>query len=135
MIRTLHEIQVILFDGLPVPSTLFLFICACFPCEHVWAVIGRNVSARDTRNVMDQKRIAVDERDRIPQCVCFDYFASMRSRCRAIIDANGGHTRYESNIQTRIFPSRNVRYNLKHYLQVYSRERRHKRVCISTDVK
>ena len=47
MIRTLHEIQVILFDGLPVPSTLFLFKCACFPCEHVWDVIGRNLSASE----------------------------------------------------------------------------------------
>ena len=28
IIRTLHEIYVILFDGLPVPSTLFLFMCA-----------------------------------------------------------------------------------------------------------
>ena len=65
LIRTLHEIHVILFDGLPVPSRLFLFICACFPCEHVWDVIGRNVSARDPRNVRDQERIAVDERDRI----------------------------------------------------------------------
>ena len=25
----------ILFDGLPVPSTLFLFMCTCFPCIHV----------------------------------------------------------------------------------------------------
>ena len=27
VIRTLHEIHVILFDVLPVPSTLFLFMC------------------------------------------------------------------------------------------------------------
>ena len=25
----------ILFDGLPAPSTLFLFMCTCFPCVHV----------------------------------------------------------------------------------------------------
>ena len=47
LIRTLHEIHVILFDGLPVPSRLFLFICTCFSCEHVWDVIGRNL-ARET---------------------------------------------------------------------------------------
>ena len=53
LIRTLHEINVILFDGLPVPSRLFLFICTCFPCEHVWDVIGRNVNARNPRNVRE----------------------------------------------------------------------------------
>ena len=107
----------ILFDGLPVPSTLFLFMCTCFSCEHVWYVIGRNVRARDPLNVRDLERSVVDEWDRLPQRVCLDYVASMRSRCRAVINARGGHTRYNSNIQTEIFPSRNVRYKLTHYLQ------------------
>ena len=58
-----------------------------------------------------------DEWDRLPQRVCFDYVAPKRSRRRAVINANGGHTRYYSNIQIEIFPRRNARYNLPHYLQ------------------
>ena len=98
----------ILFYGLPVPSTLFLFMCACFPCEHVWVVIGRNVRARDPRNVIMSATWI--ELSLMNETDSRSVSASMRGRCRAVIDANSGHTRYYSNIQTKIFPSRNLIY-------------------------
>ena len=60
----------------------------CLECHN------RNVRARDPRNVRDMERIVVDEWERLPQRVCFDFVASMHSRCRAVIDANSGHARY-----------------------------------------
>ena len=58
------------------------------PIEHIWNVIGRNMRARDPRNIKELERFGVQ------QHVCREYVLSMRSRCRAVINANGGHTRY-----------------------------------------
>ena len=48
MIKKLHEIHVILFAGLPVPSTFFFYSCARVFRANMFG----NVRARDPRNVI-----------------------------------------------------------------------------------
>ena len=64
------------------------------PIEHIWDVIGRNVRARESRNIRELERAVLDEWNRVQQHVCREYVLSMRSRCRAVINASCGHTRY-----------------------------------------
>ena len=62
------------------------------PIEHIWDVIGRKVRARDPRNVRELERAVLEEWNILQQHVCQEYVRSMRSRCRAVINTNGGHT-------------------------------------------
>ena len=65
------------------------------PIEHVWDLVKRRVRARTEQiNIAgltwDIQQIWND----LPQQYLHRYIASMRSRCRAVIDGHGGHTRY-----------------------------------------
>ena len=62
------------------------------PIEHIWNVIGRKVRARDPRNVKELKRAVLEEWNILQQLVYQEYVLSMLSRCRVVINANGGHT-------------------------------------------
>ena len=62
------------------------------PIEHIWDVIGRKVRARDPRNVKELERAVLEEWNILQQHVCQEDVLSMRSRCRVVINANGGHT-------------------------------------------
>ena len=62
------------------------------PIMHIWDVIGRKVRRRDPRNVRELERAVLDEWNILQQHICQEYVLSMRSRCRAVINANGGHT-------------------------------------------
>ena len=65
------------------------------PIEHVWDLLKRRVRA-----LVQQHNLAALERDvnlvwaNINQRDIVHYVRSMRARCRAVIAANGGHTRY-----------------------------------------
>lgn len=66
------------------------------PIEHLWDVLDRRV--RDRVPVPDnvrQLRVALrEEWNNIPQATIDNLINSMRRRCVALRDANGGHTRY-----------------------------------------
>lgn len=65
------------------------------PIEHLWDHIGRNVHNRDdVNNVRDLERALHEEWIRIPLHVIRTLLNSMRRRCLAVIQAQGGHTRY-----------------------------------------
>ena len=66
------------------------------PIEHVWDILQRRISARlvqpQTRE--DLTRALIEEWARIPRPAIRKLICSIKSRCRAVIDAGGGHTRY-----------------------------------------
>lgn len=66
------------------------------PIEHLWDVIDRRVRSRDPRpESLPALRLALQEAwDEIPQALIARLVNSMRRRCTAVRDANGGHTRY-----------------------------------------
>ena len=65
------------------------------PIEHLWDHLGRRVRERhNVNNVSDLERVLHKERTRIPMAVVRRLISSMRRRSGAVIDSNGGHTRY-----------------------------------------
>ena len=66
------------------------------PIEHVWDILQRRISARpvqpQTRE--DLTRALIEEWSRIPRPAIRKLIRSFKSRCRAVIDAQGGHMRY-----------------------------------------
>lgn len=66
------------------------------PIEHLWDELGRRTRAHlppganleALANLLQQEWLA------IPQNILHNLIRSMRQRCQACIDANGGHTRY-----------------------------------------
>ena len=65
------------------------------PIEHLLDHLGRRVRERnDVNNVRDLERVLDEEWTRIPRAVVRRLISSMRRRCGAVIDSNGGHTRY-----------------------------------------
>jgi len=66
------------------------------PIERVWDVLGRRVRRRRNQPtyLQDVAQALTDEWDNIPANVIRRFIRSMRRRCNAVIQANGGHTRY-----------------------------------------
>ena len=66
------------------------------PIEHVWDILQRRISARlvQSQTRGDLTQALIEEWARIPRPVIRKLIHSFKSRCRAIIDARGGHTRY-----------------------------------------
>ena len=64
------------------------------PKEHIWDLIGQKVRSRVALNIRDLERFVVEEWNGVAQLTLRNYIASMRSRCQAVMSANGGHTRF-----------------------------------------
>ena len=64
------------------------------PIEHIWDVIGQRVRSRVPLNIRDLERFVVEVWNGVAQLTFRNYIASMRSRCQAVVNANGGHTRF-----------------------------------------
>lgn len=66
------------------------------PIEHLWDVLDRRVRDRVPvpGNVQQLRDAITEEWDNIPQATIDNLINSMRRRCTALRDANGGHTRY-----------------------------------------
>ena len=66
------------------------------PIEHIWDVLDRCVRQRVPvpANVPQLRVALTEEWNNIPQATINDLVNSMRRRCVALRDANGGHTRY-----------------------------------------
>lgn len=65
------------------------------PIENIWALLKKNVAKRHPKNRTELKTIIQEEWTKIPN----DYdmknlIFSMKRRLQAVIDANGGHTKY-----------------------------------------
>lgn len=66
------------------------------PIEHLWDHLGKRVYSRRQPPTNRQQliRALLEEWDNITQIQIQRLIGSMRRRCQATIDANGGHTRY-----------------------------------------
>ena len=64
------------------------------PIEQIWDVIGQRVRSRVPLNIRGLERFVVEEWNGVAQLILRNYIASMRSRCQAVVNANGGHTRF-----------------------------------------
>lgn len=66
------------------------------PIEHVWDEMERRVRAlpQQPRNVAELRRALLTAWEDIPQEFLARLINSMRRRCTAVINAEGGHTRY-----------------------------------------
>ena len=45
-------------------------------------------------NIRDLERFVVEEWNGVAQLTLRNYIASMQSHCQAVVNANGGHTRF-----------------------------------------
>ena len=59
------------------------------PIEHIWDVIGQRVRSGVSLNIRNLKRFVVEEWSGVAQLTFRNYIASMRSRCQAVVNANG----------------------------------------------
>ena len=66
------------------------------PIEHLWDELERRLRQRQQAptNLQDLWNAVQEEWNNIPQYKVRKLVASMRSRCQAVIEAQGGHTRY-----------------------------------------
>jgi len=66
------------------------------PIEHVWDELQRRIHhrPRPPTTLPELRRALQEEWDTIPQAFLANLVNSMRRRCRACVDALGGHTRY-----------------------------------------
>ena len=66
------------------------------PIEHVWVELGRRVRSRTVQpaNLQQLEAALNQEWQAIPQYIIRCYVQSMHRRCQAVIQAQGGHTRY-----------------------------------------
>ncbi len=66
------------------------------PIEHVWDALDRRIRQRvPVPANIQQLRTAIEEEwTNIPQATINNLINSMRRRCVALREANGGHTRY-----------------------------------------
>ena len=64
------------------------------PIETIWDVIGQRVRSRVTLNIRDLERFVFEEWNGVAQLTFRNYIASMRCRCQAVVNANGGHNRF-----------------------------------------
>ena len=65
------------------------------PIEHMWDILGRRVRERaNVRNLRDLEQALHAEWPNIPMRDVNKLVSSMKKRCIAVMNANGGHTRY-----------------------------------------
>ena len=64
------------------------------PIEHAWNYLGRALSRRlrGGERLQDIREILIEEWNNIPQQYIQKLIRSMRRRCQAVIDSQGGHT-------------------------------------------
>lgn len=64
------------------------------PIEQIWGELKKMVKGRNPRNINTLKVIIEEEWNAITPALCDKYVQTMKSRLQAVIDANGGHTKY-----------------------------------------
>ena len=66
------------------------------PIEHVWDELGRRVRKRipPPANLAQLFHMLIQEWNNIPQLRIQNIIQSVRRRCQACLQANGGHNRY-----------------------------------------
>ena len=65
--------------------------------ENIWDVICQRIRSRVPLNIRDLERFVFEEWNGVAKPTLRNYIASMRCRCKAVVNANGGHTRFFKN--------------------------------------
>ena len=64
------------------------------PIENIWDVIDERIRSRVSLNILNLERFVFEEWNGVAHLTLRNYIASMRCRCQAVVNANGGHTRF-----------------------------------------
>jgi transposase len=64
------------------------------PIENVWGMLKRRVEMQQPKNIEELIKVFMDEWNRLDKSVVINLIHSMKSRCKAVISANGDHIDY-----------------------------------------
>ena len=64
------------------------------PIEHLWGILKRKVEERKVSNIHQLRDVIMEEWKRIPAATCAALVNSMPKRVKAVLDNDGGHTKY-----------------------------------------
>jgi len=64
------------------------------PIEHWWAYLKKRVGIRSPKTKDDLKKFILEEWAKLPTEYVKNLILSMPRRLKAVIEANGGHTKY-----------------------------------------
>ncbi len=64
------------------------------PIEHLWGILKRKVEERKVSNIHQLRDVFMEEWKRTPVATCESLVNSMAKRVKAVLENNGGHTKY-----------------------------------------
>ena len=64
------------------------------PIEHLWGILKREVEVCKVSNICQLRDIVMEEWKSIPVATCEALLNSMPRRVKAVLDIDGGHTKY-----------------------------------------
>ncbi len=64
------------------------------PIEHLWGILKREVDERKVSNIHQLRDVIMEEWKRTPVATCEALVNSMPKRIKAVLENNGGHTKY-----------------------------------------
>ncbi len=64
------------------------------PIEHLWGILKRNVEERKVSTIHQLSDVVMEEWKRTPVATCEALVNSMLKRVKAVLENNGGHTKY-----------------------------------------
>ncbi len=64
------------------------------PIEHLWGILKQKVEERKFSNIHQLSDVIMGERKRTPVTTCEALVNSMPKRVKAVMENNGGHTKY-----------------------------------------
>ncbi len=64
------------------------------PIEHLWGILKRKVEERKVSNIHQLRDVIMEEWKRSPVATCEALVNSMPKRVKAVLENNGGHTKY-----------------------------------------
>ena len=64
------------------------------PIEHLWGIFKWKVEERKVSNIHQLRDVVMEEWKRTPVATCETLGNSMPKRVKAVLENNGGHTKY-----------------------------------------
>ena len=64
------------------------------PIEHLWGILKRKMEVHKVSNIRQLRDVVMEEWRSIPVATCEALVNSMPRRVKAVLDNDGGHTKY-----------------------------------------
>ena len=64
------------------------------PIEHLWGILKKKVEERKVSNIQQLRDVVMEEWKRIPVATCEALVNSRPKSIKAVLESNGGHTKY-----------------------------------------